>query len=130
MILIRLTDLLELEVVLLALLYRRRWQIELFFRWFKKVLQADRLLALSENGLTLVVYCALIASMLEADQADLRAALFLLLRLGQRRSLARSSAPPGAGRREKVSLPGPGEPAFYGLRRLAHARRPAALLFA
>lgn len=62
--LILLTDLVEIDVELIALLYRYRWQIELFFRWFKKVLQADRLLALSENGLTIVVYCALIASML------------------------------------------------------------------
>ena len=62
--LVLLTDLLELDVELIALLYRYRWQIELFFRWFKKVLQADRLLALSENGMTIVVYCALIASML------------------------------------------------------------------
>jgi hypothetical protein len=59
-----LTDLLDIEVLLIALLYRYRWQIELFFRWFKKVLQADRLLALSQNGMTLVIYCALIASML------------------------------------------------------------------
>jgi hypothetical protein len=59
-----LTDQLDLEVGHIALLYRYRWQIELFFRWFKKVLQADRLLALSENGLTIVVYCGLIASML------------------------------------------------------------------
>lgn len=59
-----LTDLIDLDVLHIALLYRHRWQIELFFRWFKKVLQADRPLALSENGMTLVIYCALIASML------------------------------------------------------------------
>lgn len=59
-----LTDLLDVAVELIALLYRYRWQIELFFRWFKKVLQADRLLALSQNGMTIVVYCALIASLL------------------------------------------------------------------
>ena len=58
------TDLMDVDVDVIALLYRYRWQIELFFRWFKKVLQADRLLALSENGLTIVVYCGLIASML------------------------------------------------------------------
>jgi hypothetical protein len=62
--LVLLTDLLDIDVLLLALLYRYRWQIELFFRWFKKVLQADRLLSLSQNGMTLVIYCALIASML------------------------------------------------------------------
>jgi hypothetical protein len=62
--LILLTDQLDLEVGLIGLLYRYRWQIELFFRWFKKVLEADHLLSLSENGLTIVMYCALIASML------------------------------------------------------------------
>jgi len=58
------TDLLDIDVLLVAQLYRSRWQIELFFRWFKKILEADRLLCLSKNGLTIVVYCALIASML------------------------------------------------------------------
>ena len=55
---------LDLAVELIGLLFRRRWQIELFFRWFKKVLQADRLLSLNRNGLTIVMYCALIASLL------------------------------------------------------------------
>ena len=58
------TDHLDLPAELIALIYRYRWQIELFFRWFKKVLNADRLLSLSPNGLTLVTYCALIASLL------------------------------------------------------------------
>jgi hypothetical protein len=58
------TDLLDLDVSLVALLYHYRWQIELFFRWFKKILQADRLLSLSQEGMTIVTYCALIASML------------------------------------------------------------------
>ena len=62
--LLLLTDLLDIDVSLVGLLYRYRWQIELFFRWFKKVLEADHLLSLSENGLTIVMYCGLIASML------------------------------------------------------------------
>ena len=62
--LLLLTDRLDLDAELIGVLYRHRWQIELFFRWFKKVLQADKLLSLSENGMTIVVYCALIASML------------------------------------------------------------------
>jgi hypothetical protein len=62
--LVLLTDQLELPADQIALLYRQRWQIELFFRWFKKVLQADRPLALSQNGMTIAVYCALIASLL------------------------------------------------------------------
>jgi hypothetical protein len=62
--LLLLTDLLDIDVSLVGLLYRYRWQIELFFRWFKKVLEADHLLSLSQNGLTIVMYCGLIVSML------------------------------------------------------------------
>lgn len=62
--LVLLTDQLDLDVELIALLYRQRWQVELFFRWFKKVLAANHLLSLDEGGLTIVIYCALIASML------------------------------------------------------------------
>lgn len=58
------TDRLDFDAELVADLYRYRWQIELFFRWFKTILGAGRLLALSENGVRLVVYCALIASLL------------------------------------------------------------------
>lgn len=58
------TDLLDLDVELVTEIYRSRWQIELFFRWFKVVLGAEHLLAQSRNGVTLMVYCALIASLL------------------------------------------------------------------
>jgi len=58
------TDLLDIDVELVAEIYRSRWQIELFFRWYKTILQANRLLCLSENGMTVVMYCALIASLL------------------------------------------------------------------
>jgi hypothetical protein len=58
------TDLLDLDADLIADIFRYRWQIELFFRWFKMVLHADHLLSLSPKGLTIVVYCALIASAL------------------------------------------------------------------
>jgi DDE family transposase len=61
-----LTDQLDIDASHVALYYRHRWQIELFFRWFKKVLHADRLLSLDEGGLTIILYCALIASMLIA----------------------------------------------------------------
>ncbi len=58
------TDLLDLPAELLALLFRFRWQIELFFRWFKCILKCQHLLSLSQNGLAIQVYCALIASLL------------------------------------------------------------------
>jgi Transposase DDE domain len=58
------TDRLDLAAELVALAYRYRWHIELFFRWFKCILGARHLLAQSENGLTLQLYAGLIASLL------------------------------------------------------------------
>lgn len=58
------TNLLDLPAEIIALLFTRRWQIELFFRWFKCVLGCNHLVALSQNGLTIQVYCALISGML------------------------------------------------------------------
>jgi hypothetical protein len=58
------TDLLDVDAEVIALLFRYRWKIELFFRWLKCILGLKHLLALSENGVALQVYNALIASML------------------------------------------------------------------
>jgi hypothetical protein len=58
------TDRLELAAELVALAYQYRWQVELFFRWFKCILGARHLLAESENGLALQLYAGLIASLL------------------------------------------------------------------
>jgi hypothetical protein len=58
------TDLLELPAWVIALFYRYRWQIELFFRWFKCILKCNHFLSLSESGLAIQIYCALIASLL------------------------------------------------------------------
>jgi len=58
------TDRMDLSAETIALIYRYRWQIELFFRWLKCILGCTHLLSLSHNGVTLQVYCALIASML------------------------------------------------------------------
>ncbi len=58
------TDRLDLEAELVALAYKYRWQVELFFRWFKCILGARHLLALSQGGLTLQLYAGLIASLL------------------------------------------------------------------
>jgi Transposase DDE domain len=58
------TDRLELAAELVALGYRFRWSVELFFRWFKCVLARRHLLAQSQNGVTIQVYVAMIASLL------------------------------------------------------------------
>jgi hypothetical protein len=58
------TDRMDLPAELIGLIYRYRWQIELFFRWFKCILGCQHLLSLSQNGIQIQVYCALIASLL------------------------------------------------------------------
>ena len=58
------TDLLDVPAETIALLFRFRWQVELFFRWFKCVLGCKHLLAESENGVRIELYAALIASLL------------------------------------------------------------------
>ena len=58
------TDRMDLSAEIIALIYRYRWHIELFFRWFKCILGCNHLLSHSENGVSIQVYCALIASML------------------------------------------------------------------
>lgn len=58
------TNLTDIPAEIVALIYSDRWQIELFFRWFKCVLGCKHLLVISENGVSIQVYCALIASMI------------------------------------------------------------------
>ena len=58
------TDLLDLSAGMIALLFQYRWQVEIFFRWLKCILGLRHLLSGYRNGVTIQVYCALIASML------------------------------------------------------------------
>lgn len=58
------TDRLDLEAELLALGYKYRWWIELFFRWLKCILGCRHLLSTDLGGLTIQIYAALIASLL------------------------------------------------------------------
>jgi hypothetical protein len=58
------TDRLDLDAELVALAYRYRWSVELFFRWLKCVLGARHLIATNRNGVTMQMYAALIVSLL------------------------------------------------------------------
>lgn len=60
------TDRLDLPAEVVALLYKRRWQIEIFFRFFKHVLGCRHLLSTSQNGIELETYAAIIACLLIA----------------------------------------------------------------
>jgi hypothetical protein len=54
----------ELSAAEVALLYKQRWQIELFFRWIKCILGCRHWLAESPQGTALQLYLALIAALL------------------------------------------------------------------
>ncbi len=58
------TDRMDLSAEAIALLYRYRWHVELFFSWFKCTLGCRHLFAESPNGVLLQVYVALIAGLL------------------------------------------------------------------
>ena len=58
------TDRLDLPAEVVASAYRYRWQIELFFRWFKCVLGGKHLLSTSANGMRIQIYVALIVGLL------------------------------------------------------------------
>ncbi len=64
-----LTNDLDADAEDIADLYRRRWAIELFFRWVKQTLRITRFVGTSENAVRIQIAIALIA--------------FLLLRLAQ-----------------------------------------------
>jgi IS4 transposase len=48
----------------IATLYKRRWQIELFFRWIKQTLKIKHFLGTSENAVRIQIAVALIAFLL------------------------------------------------------------------
>jgi hypothetical protein len=58
------TNLLDLPAWIIALLYRYRWTIEIFFRFFKHVLGCRSLLSHDPVGIEIQTYCAIIACML------------------------------------------------------------------
>jgi hypothetical protein len=58
------TDRMDLPADGIALLYRYRWTIELFFRWLKCTLRFKHVIFESRRGVEILVYCALIASLL------------------------------------------------------------------
>jgi len=63
-VLVLVTHRLDLDAELIAVAYRYRWAVELFFRWVKCVLGCRHLLSQGLNGVRIQVYAAFIASLL------------------------------------------------------------------
>ena len=60
------TDRFDLEADVIALIFKHRWAIEIFFRFFKHFLGCRHLLSYNQNGIELETYAAIIACMLIA----------------------------------------------------------------
>lgn len=58
------TDRFDLEPEVIALMFKHRWSIEIFFRFFKHILGCRHLLSHNKNGIELQTYAAIIACML------------------------------------------------------------------
>jgi hypothetical protein len=58
------TNLVDPPAEIIAEIYRQRWTIEVFFRFFKHVLGCRHLLAQDQAGIEIQTYCAIIACLL------------------------------------------------------------------
>jgi hypothetical protein len=101
------TDRTDLPADVIALIYRHRWRIELFFRVLKDVFRCRHLISRSYEGVCVQIYCALIVALLLAEFTGVKAgkrayeALVLYLHgwltdaefLARRRRLAREHNP-------------------------------------
>ena len=55
---------LDLDADTIALIYHYRWQIEIFFRYFKHMMGCRHLLSYCDNGIELQTYAGIIACLL------------------------------------------------------------------
>jgi hypothetical protein len=60
------TDRFDLDADVISLIFKHRWAVEIFFRFFKHVLGCRHLLSYDRNGIELQTYAAIIACMLIA----------------------------------------------------------------
>lgn len=59
-----LTNIFDLEPEVIILYYRKRWDIEVFFRFIKQELNFSHFMSTNENGIKIILYMTLILSML------------------------------------------------------------------
>ena len=90
------TNLLDVPAEIIALIFRYRWTIEIFFRFFKHVLGCRHLLSHDQNGIEIQTYSAIIACMLislwtgrKPTLRSVRDDLLLFYRPGRRGGVAR-----------------------------------------
>jgi Domain of unknown function (DUF4372)/Transposase DDE domain len=82
--LIFLTNNMSLPPLIIAALYKRRWQVELFFKWIKQHLRIKRFLGTSENAVKTQIWSAVSTYTLIAivkKELNLDASLYTLLQI-------------------------------------------------
>jgi hypothetical protein len=77
-----LTTLLELDASIIGLLYRHRWQIELFFRWLKSYARFDHLISHNRAGVLLNFYVTVIGVTLMCLHMGHRPSKYLFIMMG------------------------------------------------
>ena len=82
--LVFLTNNLTLPALTIAILYKNRWHVELFFKWIKQHLRIKRFLTTSENGVKAQIWCAISTYVLIAivkKELHLNASPYTLLQI-------------------------------------------------
>ena len=82
--LVFLTNNTSLPPLLIAALYKSRWQVELFFKWIKQHLRIKRFLGTSQNAVKTQIWCAVSTYVLIAivkKELHLSASLYTLLQI-------------------------------------------------
>jgi transposase len=77
-----LTTLMDVEAWIIGLLYRNRWQVELFFRWMKSYARFDHLISHTREGVLLNFYVAVIGVTLMYLQAGHRPSKYMFSLMG------------------------------------------------
>jgi hypothetical protein len=77
-----LTTLLDVDASVLGILYRYRWQIELFFRWVKSYARFDHLISHSREGVLLNFYVAVVGVTLLYLHTGHRPSKYLFVLMG------------------------------------------------
>jgi hypothetical protein len=77
------TNLLDVSAHSIAVLYRSRWQVELFFRWLKSYANFGHLISHSRDGVQMHFYVTIIAVMLMYLHTGYRPSKYLFALLGQ-----------------------------------------------
>jgi hypothetical protein len=58
------TNVFKMRAEIIALIYRRRWDIEVFFRFLKQEINFSHFLSLNQNGIEVILYMTLIVAMM------------------------------------------------------------------